>query len=245
MSSAATPVKRSKEGAPKRRSKSVSSSSSRKDKTGGRRKIKDASGKRRRSVSKSDGGKSGSRSIKRRKVEDAADGVKREPAPKPESARKIKVPWDEPKREDYCMRGNPFKRVVLECSHEITHQKKLPEMRYASKVTRSIQKAVEEEAIELMRQAAVLAMHAHRTTVQEDDITQALRLRRPIELEHAKKMYDEIVEKRAEAASAAPAVDGLVSGDAPSTVKKEKKLKKNKSKDQAATATPVPMVIAP
>lgn len=76
-------------------------------------------------------------------------------------------------------------------------------MRFASKVARALQSAVEGEIVEVLKQAAVMAMHSHRTTVQDQDVTMTARLSKPIDRKEAAEMYDAIAKKREEQAIAA------------------------------------------
>jgi histone H3/H4 len=79
------------------------------------------------------------------------------------SARNITVEWKP--RLEYGVRTQPYRRLLNFYAHQ-----KLPDMRMASGVAKALQSAVEEEVVEVLRRASVVAMHAKRNTVNAQDI---------------------------------------------------------------------------
>lgn len=210
MSSTTAKRSKDKDGG-KRRSKTPGSKKGGKEgkASRGRSKSKDAGKKRRSSSSKKDGRAKTQKpkSLKRQKQEEDV-AAKDE---KPESARNIKVDWHGPKDKTgstkWAIRGNPFRRLVNHYAREITENDKLPDMRMASDVARSIQSAVEGEVAEILRQAACMAMHAKRTTVQDEDVNWTSRFRRPIDVKDSMHLYTSLIAKRG----------GTTDGQAPRT----------------------------
>jgi histone H3/H4 len=192
----------SKDGSKKRRSKSTKSGkdkSARRKSTSGR-----DSGKKRRSstVSRKEGRKGSNSSKSNKRSKQAAEVVQEEPVEK-RSAREISNDIEWAGRIPWSIRTQPFRRLVNHYARELTEKEKLPDMRFASKVARSVQSAVEGEIVEVLKQAAVMAMHSHRTTVQDQDVTMTARLSKPIDRKEAVEMYDAIAKKREEQAAAA------------------------------------------
>jgi histone H3/H4 len=198
--SSTTGTKRSRT-ADKDGKKSRSRSSAKKDKTKSPRRSKSAGkegGKKRRSATKKDrkAGKS-PKPTKRAKNEDGTPTAEKV---KPTSARKIQVDWtgrvDAKGKPNWAIRVQPFRRLVNHYAHELTEKKKLPDMRLASKVARSIQAAVEGEIVEVLKQAAMMAMHAKRTTLQDSDVALTNRFSKPIDADDAAKLHASVVLKR-------------------------------------------------
>lgn len=85
------------------------------------------------------------------------------------SARNITVDWKP--RVEYGVRTQPYRRLLNFYAHQ-----KLPDMRMASGVAKSLQSAVEEEVVEVLRRATIVAQHAKRNTVNAQDIELQARL---------------------------------------------------------------------
>jgi len=174
-------------------------SSSRSAKKGGkdtksRRKAVPKDKKRRAPSSKKDTKKPKAvKSTKKAKHDDEDATEKPVKAPKI-SARKIEVEWEG--RSKWAVRTQPFRRLVNLYAHEMTEKAKLPDMRLAAHVTKAIQSAVEEEMVELLRQASMMALHAKRTTVQKQDVSLTSRLSKPLDTKEADLTYASVLSKR-------------------------------------------------
>ena len=79
------------------------------------------------------------------------------------SARKVIVKWKA--RTKWAVRKQPFRRLV-----NYYAQEKFKDMRLAAEVANAVQSAIEEETVEVVRQACMMALHAKRTTVNDGDI---------------------------------------------------------------------------
>jgi histone H3/H4 len=161
-----------KSGGKKRRS-APSGSSSGKSSRGKSRKGSSSSSSKRQRTSKSD-----TKGTKVAANEATEAGDKKEKI----SARKIVVPWNarpiNPKsgKPNWAIRTQPFGRIVRHYAHQL-----LPDMRMAQHVAKAIQSAIEEEMVNVLRQAAMMAIHANRRTVNSDDVDLQSRLSRPFD----------------------------------------------------------------
>jgi histone H3/H4 len=236
----------------KRRSRSVASK--KKDAGKPRRKTTDkkrSTDKKRRSPASSSGKKdsrSKSKSTKSTKKVKEDDGEKKVKEVK-ESARKIQVEWRPRMKFDdktgekvidiktgkqkygWAVRTQPFRRLVNHYAREMTEKSNLPDMRLAAHVTKAIQSAVEEEMVEILHQAAMMALHAKRTTVQKQDVSMISRLQKPLDIQEVDKTYSLVLSKRS---------SKVGSGEkrAPSVKRAKKAADTTDNKDAKDAATP-------
>jgi histone H3/H4 len=226
MSSNGTKRSRSSTKDTKRRSRSVGKKSG-KDKSsrrGGKSSVKDA--KKRRNHPKKDGKSSKSsgdkKSMKRAKHSDSDAGSEKE---KKVSARNIEVPWH---KRDLSIRRQPFRRLVVYYANEVTEKAKKDNIRLSGEVPIQIQTAVEGEIVEILKQAAMMAMRANHITVQGSDVTLTSSFMKPITDDDAEALYAKVMAKREKAkegeeGSAAPASAGPSDEKAAKPAKKAKK----------------------
>jgi histone H3/H4 len=198
-----TPPKRSRSARPGKkeasRSRSKSAKKAAKKEAGKRQKSRGADGKKRKAA-----GKEGRRApsaapkAKRQKVAKGEKEAKEPKEPAPEkaphiSARKIEV--DYKTRMMPAVRQQPFRRMVTMFAAEAAAKHGIQQIRLSNGVCPALQDSAEENVVAMMNKASVLAMHAKRTTVQEQDITMTGRLQGGIS-DESDRLVSSILTKR-------------------------------------------------
>jgi len=89
------------------------------------------------------------------------------------SARNTVVEWTEVAN---AIRSLPYKRLATRYAHEAARELKSNDIRCVKGVVKSVQTAVEKSTIDHLHEASMLAMHAHRTTVQQSDYALVLKV---------------------------------------------------------------------
>jgi histone H3/H4 len=172
MSSTTAPKRRSRSSASKKDGKSKRSKSS----SNRKRKERKDSKKDRKSGKKAKHARSG--------AADKPESQKEEKV----SARNTEVKWTG--RAKWGVRTQPFRRLVQMYAHQ-----KFDGMRMASNVARAVQAAVEEDMVEILRQAARFTIHSKRTTVNKEDVELCTRISNPNSMD-LKEAVEALVAKR-------------------------------------------------